>query len=103
MKDMILLMSANPYTIVNDKGEVENEGLSIQYCMTGDMLPNTEDRNGQPSFFGYRVLKGSVPLENVKELTQVPSFYEADFDIKPDASGKAVLKPKAIKFKKSII
>lgn len=103
MKDIVLLIAANPYRIVDENTAEVTEGISIAYCMTPDVLPKTEERDGKVVFYGHRVLKGSVPVDNRKELTQVPAFYEAEFDIKPGANGKAELKPKSLKFKKSVV
>lgn len=98
MKDVILVISANPYDVTDEKTGKQNEGISISYCMTSDVLPVSVP-NG---LMGYRVMKGSIPKSNLKEFTMVPAFYEADFDIKPDSSGKPVLKPTAVKFKKAL-
>ena len=99
MKDVILLMSANPYSIVDDRTGVVNEGISIAYCMTPDMLPHAEESG----FQGYRVLKGSIPKGDMTKFVQTPGFYEAEFAVKPDSSGKAVLKPISLEYKRSVL
>lgn len=96
MKETIFLIGAMKYSMPDEKTGVINEGVSIAYVMTSDMAAKADKDN-----YGYRVVKGSVGTVNLKELTAVPGFYEADFDVRPDASGKAVLKPTSIKYKKA--
>lgn len=99
MKETIFIISANPYRIADEKtGEITNEGVSIAYAMTSDLAPKVE----KSGLLGHRIVKGSVAKEQYKELTAVPAYYDADFDIRPDASGKAVIKPVSLKFKKAV-
>lgn len=96
MKDTIFLIGATKYSMMDEKTGVINEGISISYVMSPDMAPKA-DRDQH----GYRVVKGSIPTLNLKELTAVPAFYEAEFDIRPNSSGKAELRPTSVKFKKA--
>lgn len=95
MKANVIVLSTNPYRIIDEQTGSINEGISMQYIM-GDSLAPYVDPNSKLK--GYRVLKGSVPITNNDQLSQIPALMEAEFDVKADASGKATLKPISLKF-----
>lgn len=99
MKETICVLSAAPYEIKNEVTKaVEQAGISLSYVLGGDLMPNKET-NG---FMGYRIVKCSVPVDQLKELTQVPAFYDADMIVRANGSGKAEIRVTAVKFKKAL-
>ena len=95
MKDVITVISVNPYCMTDENTGKINEGLSVQYCMAADLSkPVYPDDRG---FIGYRVLKCSFPKNMLHEFSVVPGVYDCDFEIRPSGAGKAELKPMAVK------
>lgn len=91
----VILLYARPYSI-SENGKT-NEGITIQYLISDNLNPvSTTDE------FGFRVTKGSIPLDQFKNIDKTPGLYDGSFTMKTGADGKAALKLNELKFIKEI-
>ena len=93
MEEKIIILYAAAYNIEDEKTGRTNSGVSINYLMTDNLEPAEDGRTK-----GFRVMKGSLPHNAVDDISHVPGVYNATFSIKPDASGKPILRPTAVDF-----
>jgi hypothetical protein len=97
MVNKIVVLSASPYSMTDDKTGLINEGVSFHYIISSDLKPNVDGK-----FLGYRVAKGSLPLDSLSQFSSVPALFDCEFAIKPNAQGKALLVPSKLSFLKAL-
>ncbi len=98
MKQEVVVMSAQQYSMVNqDTGEL-SEGTSVRYAMAGNLAPVVDE-----NFKGYKLAKASVGFNNFHDFVEVPGVYEADMTFNIDKDGKVKVSAANFNFKKSLI
>ncbi len=97
MKQQVVVMSAQQYSMVDTETGVVSEGTSVRYLLTDNLLPFAEDQ-----FKGYKVAKASISLSSFEKFTEVPGIYEADLTFKIDSAGKVKVNADNFSFKKSL-
>lgn len=93
MKQTILLLSANPYSLKDEEGRL-NEGISVRYLTNASLSPI---ENGNGSFGGYPA-KASLPMSFKPFIKTAPAVYDADLDLQVASDGKVKLAIKSIDF-----
>lgn len=86
MKQRILLLYANQYSMKDDDGKLI-EGVSCNYYFN-TTLQAVGNADGS---VGMRAAKGSIPFELFFKIKKAPAIYEATFDMKVGGDGKPVL------------
>lgn len=87
MKQKIILLFANQYSIRDDETRELKEGVTCNYYFNTEL---TSVGNADGSV-GTRPAKGSMPLECFFKIKKAPAIYEATFDMKIGGDGKPVL------------
>lgn len=88
MKQKIILLFANPWSMADeDTGEIR-EGVSVYYFINWE-LTSEQNRDGS---FGSQPAKSSAPFDVLQKIKSAPAVYEATFVLKTDRkTGKGVL------------
>lgn len=86
MKQKILLLYANQYSLKNEEGRLM-EGVTCNYYFN-TTLNAVGNKDGS---VGQRPAKGSMPVEAFWKIKMAPAIYEAEFDMKIGSDGKPVL------------
>lgn len=87
MKQRIILLFANQYSIKDeDTGELK-EGITSNYYFNTD-LSAVSNNNGA---VGTRPAKGTIPIECFGKVKTAPALYDATFDMNIGSDGKPVL------------
>lgn len=94
MNSKITILHARPWTMVDEVTKAQREGVSIQYVMTGKLVPNVDAETGE---LGYVVIKESISVEASKALVEVPGVYDVEFVLRTKA-GKNVLVVSTVTF-----
>lgn len=87
MKQKIILLYANQYSIRDDETRELKEGVTCNYYFNTDLaiVGNADGSVGQ------RPAKGSIPVGCFFKIKTAPAIYEATFDMKIGGDGKPVL------------
>ena len=93
MKQTILLLSANPYSLRDEDGRI-NEGISVRYLTNASLSPID---NGNGSYGAYPA-KGTLPLSMKPFIQAAPAVYDADLDFQVASDGKVKIAIKALEF-----
>lgn len=89
MKQRCIFLYAMPYSITDEvTGEI-NEGISLHYILSDNLLPVEDKTRGTK---GLQPCKQSVGVELASKLTQLPGIYDVDFSLTL-VKGKPVLAP----------
>lgn len=86
MKQKILLLYANQYSLKNEEGRLM-EGVTCNYYFNTSL----EAVGNVDGSVGTRPAKGSMPIQAFYKIKKAPAIYEADFDMKIGSDGKPVL------------
>lgn len=87
MKQKIILLYANPYSITDEKtGEIK-KGITCNYYFNTS-LSSMRNEDGS---VGQRPAKCSVPYTCQPKMSFAPAIYDAEFDMKIGSDGKPVL------------
>ena len=88
MKQKIILLFANPWSLTDeDTGELR-DGVSCYYYINWE-LSSERNRDGS---FGSQPAKSSAPIEVLERIKSAPAVYDATFVLKTDRkTGKGVL------------
>ena len=92
LKQKLVVLSAQQYSIVDKATGEASEGTTVRYALSENLDP-TEDKQLK----GYKLGKTSLPLNNFIDFTEVPAIYTADMDMNIAADG--TVKVKAINFR----
>lgn len=87
----ILVMSAKPYAVKDDKSNETKEGITVEYYFfpQDDSLISQHYDLGQGA--GYKRAKASLPIECGRQFTVCPGIYDGDFMMSIGADGKPKL------------
>lgn len=88
MKQKIILLSANSYSIKDENTNRVNEGVSLTFLLTDSLKPVLND-NGS---YGIKSAKCSVPSAFINSIVAAPGMYEADMNYSVDSNGRPTLK-----------
>lgn len=88
MKQNILILDANNWSMTDQETKQLKTGLSFHYLMTESLDPVS---GSDPNKLGYELFKGSMDASFFKNLKSVPGIYEADISF-VSSKGKAVIK-----------
>lgn len=94
MKQNIIILSAVPYSIPDEKTGRVNEGVSITYLTSEDLSPVRND-NGS---YGVKPAKGSLSKSLQSSIVSAPAYYAADLDIAIGSDGRPALKIKSVTY-----
>lgn len=94
LRSNCIILFAQPYSIADERTGVINSGITVQYLLTDNLSPHSEDN----SKLGYKSTKASISQELFGCLVSVPGIYECGFGLKTNGNGKPELKLEAIKF-----
>lgn len=87
MKQKIILLYANQYSVRDEDTRELKEGVTCNYYFNTE-LSAVGNADGS---VGMRPAKGSFPLELFFKIKKAPAIYEATFDMKIGSDGKPVL------------
>lgn len=87
MKQKIILLYANQYSIRDDETRELKEGITCNYYFNTE-LTSVGNVDGS---VGTRPAKGSIPIDCFRKIKKAPAIYEATFDMKIGGDGKPVL------------
>jgi len=93
MKQKIIILYANPWSLTDDRTGQQKSGVSIQY-ITGESLSPVQNPNGGG---GYQVCKESIPAEKINSLRAVPGVYDATMTLQ-GRGGKIILTVSDLEF-----
>lgn len=93
-----LVFYAAPYSITDDKGRVENSGISLQFIVGDSLLPTEDKASGTK---GISISKCSLPLDAADLIADLPAVYDVGFTIR-NVSGKPTLTPQTLKYVHSV-
>ena len=97
MKQALIVLSAVPFEIRNNEtDEIENEGCTVRYILSDDLLPCEE--TGKRQSKGRPPAKITLPPEQFKDFIVAPGLYEVTLNTRVDSQGKASLVPSDFKF-----
>lgn len=91
MKQKIIVLSVNPYSM-NNNGNV-SEGTSIRYLPVDNLDPVREDNN-----LGTRPAKDNLPYEWKSKFVTAPALYEAELAMRVGSDGKPTMYIKEISY-----
>lgn len=94
MKQQIIILSANPYSIKDEASGRTNEGVSINYLTNAEMEPVFND-NGS---FGVRPAKGTLNRDQLANIGCAPGLYDADLEMAIGSDGRPTIRVKNITF-----
>lgn len=86
LKSNVILLYSRPFEIQDERTGIFNRGVSIQYIMKDNLLPESTDQDK-----GLKVNKGSIDFLKQATLLHVPGVYEATFGMKTNGNGKPEL------------
>ncbi len=110
MTQLIIVLSASQYRIFvkdkdgNDTDVVDNEGTTVRYLLTDNLLPYVEP----PRAMGVIPPKGRVPAkvtmpyEDYDKYEALPAFYTADIEFSTDSKGNVKVIPTGLVFSSGI-
>ena len=93
MKQTILLLSSNPYSMRDEEGRI-NEGISVRYLTNASLSPIV---NGNGSLGAYPA-KCTLPLSMKPFIMAAPGVYDADLDFQVASDGKVKVTIKTLDF-----
>lgn len=87
MRQKIILLFANQYSIRDEETRELKEGITCNYYFNTELtcVGNVDGSVGQ------RPAKGSMPISCYRKIQVAPAIYDAEFDMKIGADGKPVL------------
>jgi len=88
VKEKIVVLFANPYSVRDEGDGHVSEGISCSYIM-GDSLESVMSPNGA---LGQRPAKGSLKRDLWEKFCSAPGLYEGSFDMNIGSDGKPMLK-----------
>lgn len=90
-KMRILVMSAKPYELKDEKLNETKKGITVEYYF----FPQDDSLISQHYDFtngaGYKRAKASLPIECDRQFTVCPGIYDGDFMMSIGADGKPKL------------
>ncbi|MDO5391691.1 MAG: hypothetical protein Q4F24_11475 [Eubacteriales bacterium] len=90
-KMRILLMYANPYDMVDEKGKAVT-GCTLNYFFWGESGETLKPVEGTTGAIGYQRAKCSIDLSLRYKMPKAPAVYDATFEMAVGSDGKPVLK-----------
>lgn len=87
MRQKIILLYANQYSIRDEETRELKEGITCNYYFNTE-LASVGNVDGS---IGQRPAKGSMPISCYKKIQVAPAIYDAEFDMKIGSDGKPVL------------
>lgn len=87
IKTKCIVLSTSPYSVIDEKTGVLNEGISIHYLMSDNLNPNDDGK-----LRGFRPCKEALGVDKSIKIFAVPALYECDFTFATNANGKAQMK-----------
>lgn len=90
-KMRILLMYANPYDMIGEKGK-SITGCTLNYFFWGDAGETLKPIESTTGAVGYQRAKCSIDLELRHKILKAPAIYDASFAMAVGSDGKPVLK-----------
>lgn len=98
LKQNVIVLSANQYSIVNrETGEI-SEGTSVRFALTDSLAP-AEDGNLK----GYKLSKASLKINDFASFTEVPGIYETELNFNVSSDGTTKLQATHFVFKKPLL
>ena len=94
MKQRCILLYAMPYSIPDEATGSINEGISLHYLLSDNLLP-VEDRSRGTK--GINPCKQSVDLSISSQLSKLPGLYDVEFALR-QVRGKPTLVPVSFDF-----
>ncbi len=94
MKQQIIILSANPYSIRDEASGRTNEGVSVSYLMNADLEPVF----GENGTLGVRPAKGTLAKAQLSNITAAPALYEAELDMSIGSDGRPALRIKEVQY-----
>lgn len=88
MRQRILLLYANTWTMTDDKTGEFKTGVSVNFYfnLTLDPVKNADGS------IGMRSAKASMAVDRMKKCIQAPALYDAEFEMSVGSDGKPVMK-----------
>lgn len=97
MNEVITLLFANSWEMVDEKTGEKREGVTLEYVL-GDSLKPTLNSDGSK---GLRHIKESLPIACINMVQAVPAVYLASYGMSV-VKGKPIMKVSEIKFQHEI-
>lgn len=94
MKQNIIILSANPYSIKDERTGNLNEGISVVYLPTDNFYPVNNDNGSK----GTRPAKGTVSRTLLSDFVAVPGIYDAELEVNIGSDGRPGLRLKSLNF-----
>lgn len=94
MKQNIIILSANPYSIKDERTGNLNAGISVVYLPTDSLYPVNNDNGSK----GTRPAKGTLSQSVLSDLVMVPGIYDAELDLNIGSDGRPGLRLKSVNF-----
>lgn len=98
MKQTVIVLSAQQYSMTNDETGEVNEGTSVRYLYADTLAPVVD---GQLK--GHKVAKSNVTFNNFLDFVEVPGVYDVDINLAIDKEGRTKVTASNFTFKKSLV
>lgn len=90
MKQRVILLSVDRYSVVDKETKKINEGTTVRYLLAEDLNPHVDTINNVK---GHKPAKAKLLYDDFDKFHTAPALYEATFGYKVDSQGKAALQP----------
>lgn len=85
IKQTVIVLSVSRYQMTNETTGEINEGTTVRFIYSDNMVPSTQDDNLK----GYRPGKASLPYADYEKFPEAPALYNCDVTLKVGSDGAA--------------
>jgi len=98
MKAQFLMLSAQEFSMEDEKTKKVNEGISVQYIPTDNLDPTGNESTNGGFAVGKKVAKSVISKDKRYKIVNMPGMYEVTLEM-ATVSNKVVMQMKDLDYK----